>query len=102
MEKLRTIGQRSYPGGGGGGGGSEIFYTYVGSGYFFGFKLLNFNIEYFLGYEDFVDIFIGSPQNWPTFRGHLYGFYGLFLRARYRMGDNFWVAKISYIFFGCL
>ena len=35
-------------------------------GLFFGFKILNFNIfwgfqknEYFLGYEDFVDIFWG-------------------------------------------
>ena len=38
----------------------------VDSGYFWGFKILNFNIfagfkktEYFLGYEDFVDIFWG-------------------------------------------
>ena len=44
-------------------------------GLFFGFNILNFNIfggfqknEYFLGYEDFVDIFLGSPQNWPIFR----------------------------------
>ena len=36
------------------------FHTYVGSGYCFGFKILNFNIfgvllktEYFCGYEDF-------------------------------------------------
>ena len=45
--------------------------------------------EYFGGYEDFVDIFLGSPQNWTIFRGHFYAFYGLFLRSRYRMGDNF-------------
>ena len=42
-----------------------------------GFKMLNFNIfggfqktEYFWGYEDFVDIFEGSSQNWTIFRGH--------------------------------
>ena len=30
--------------GGGGGGGTLIFFTCVGSGYFLGFKILNFNI----------------------------------------------------------
>ena len=45
--------------------------------------------EYFLGYEDFVDIFWGSSQNWTIFRGHFYAFKGLFLRSRYRMGDIF-------------
>ena len=41
----------------------------VGSGYFWGFKILNFNIfggfqktEYFWGYEDFVDIFWGHHK----------------------------------------
>ena len=44
--------------------------TYIGLGYFFVFKILNFNIfwgfeknEYLEGgggYEDFVDIFLGS------------------------------------------
>ena len=62
-----------------GGGGTLIFFRYVGSVYFF--LVLNFNIfgcfqenEYFLGYEDFVDFFGGSPQNWPIFRGHFYAF----------------------------
>ena len=48
-----------------------VFHTYLGSGPFFGFKTFNFNIfggfqkkKYFLGYEDFVDIFGGSSQNW--------------------------------------
>ena len=45
------------------------------------------------GYEDFVDIFLESSQNWTIFRGHFYAFKGLFLRSRYRIGD---------IFFGCL
>ena len=26
------------------------------------------------GYEDFVDIFGGSSQNWTIFRGHFYAF----------------------------
>ena len=60
---------------GGGGGVLLYFHTYVGSGYLFGFKILNFNIfwgfqknEYFWGYEDFVDIFMGSSQNWASLR----------------------------------
>ena len=51
-----------------------------------GFKLLNFNAfggfqknKYFWGYDDFVDIFGGSSQNWTIFRGHFYVFLGLFL-----------------------
>ena len=75
---------------GGGGGVLGYFYTYVGSGQVLGFKNLNFNIcwfffwwwwggggvqkKYFLGYEDFVDIFGGSSQNWTIFRGHFYAF----------------------------
>ena len=54
--------------------------------------------EYFWGYEDFVDIFWESLQNWTIFRSHFYVFWGLFLRPRYRMGDIFWAAKISNIF----
>ena len=45
------------------------FHTYVGSDHFWGFKILNFNIlggfqknEYFLEYEDFVDIVWGSSK----------------------------------------
>ena len=57
--------------------------------------------EYTFGYEDFVDIFWGSSQNWAIIRGHFYAFYGLFLRSRYRMGDIFWVAKFSKKFYGC-
>ena len=58
-----------FPGGGWGGGGWVLlyFHAYVGSGYYWGFKILNFNIfggfqktEYFWGYEDFVDIFWGQ------------------------------------------
>ena len=60
---------------GGGGGGTLIFHSYVGSAHFFGFKILNFNIfggfeknEYFFGYKDFVDTFLGSSQNWASLR----------------------------------
>ena len=63
-------------------GGTLTFLYIRRLGLFFGFNILNFNIfwgfqknKYFLGYEDFVDMFWGvSPQNWPIFRGHLYAF----------------------------
>ena len=45
------------------------FHTYVNSVHFFGFKNLNFDIlwgfpknKYFLGYENFVDIFWGHHK----------------------------------------
>ena len=41
------------------------------------------------GYEDFMDNFLGSSQNWTSFRGHFYAFYGLSLRSGYRMGIFF-------------
>ena len=66
-------------GGGGGGGYSDIFIHRLGHS--FVFKILNFIIfcgfqknEYFLGYEDFVDIFWGSSQNWTKFSSHFYAF----------------------------
>ena len=69
--------------GGGGGGMVPYFHTYVGAGYFFGFKILKFIFSgfrkmKFLGYEDFVDIFGGSSQNLTIFRGHFYAFWGFF------------------------
>ena len=67
--------------GGSQGGGYSYIYTYVGSGHFLGFKILNFNIfggfqknKHFWGYEDFVDIFGGSLENWIIFRGYFYAF----------------------------
>ena len=75
-----------------------------------GFKILNFNIslgfqknEKKFGYEDFVDIFLGSSQNWTIFKGHFYVFKGIFLRSRYRMGGGhcFWLQKFQQ-FFGVL
>ena len=55
--------------------------AYIGSGHFFGFKILNLTIfgffpknEYFWGHVGFVDIFFGSSQNWTIFMGHFYVF----------------------------
>ena len=67
------------------GGGGEWYSDtlYVSSRHFLGFKILNFNIfcgfqkkikKYFLEYENFVDIFFGSSQNWTIFSGHVYAF----------------------------
>ena len=84
------------------GGCSDIF-IYIGSAIFFGIKILHFNIfwgfqkKYFLGYEDFVDTFWGSSQNWTSFRGRFYAFYGHFLWSRrYILG----LQKFQ-IFLGC-
>ena len=61
---------------GGGGGDTAIFSHIPWLGLMFWFKILNFNIfgvsrkmNIFLGYEDFVDIFGGSSQNWASLRG---------------------------------
>ena len=56
----------------------------------------------FGGYEDFVDIFLGSSQNWASLRVISMHFNGLFLRSMYRIGIFLWVAKISKLFFGVL
>ena len=60
----------------GGGGDTAIFSHIRRLGLIFGFKILNFNIFgvsrkmiIFWGYEDFVDIFGGSSQNWASLRG---------------------------------
>ena len=37
--------------------------------------------EYFWGYEDFVDILVGSSQNRTGFRGHVCAFLVLFLMS---------------------
>ena len=50
------------------GGVLRNFYTYVGSGIFFGFKILNFNVfggfwkMNIFWYEDFVDMFWGHHK----------------------------------------
>ena len=90
-----------------GGGVLWYFHTYVGTGYFLGFKILNFNIfggfeknEYFWGYKDFVDIFWGHHKIglvWGSFQCLL----GSFLRSRYKIGIFFGLLKFQ-IFFGVL
>ena len=70
---------------GGGGGYSDIFIHKWARLIFWGVK--NFESHYFFrggvqkffffgggGYEDFVDIFGRSSQNWTIFRGHFYVF----------------------------
>ena len=35
-----------------------------------------------MGYENFVDIFFGSSQNWTILRGHFYCISGSFLKVK--------------------
>ena len=65
---VRRLGPFFFFGGGGGGGG-------------WGVKIKNFNIyevfrknEFFGGYEDFVDIFLGSSKTWTIIMGHFCAF----------------------------
>ena len=55
----------------------------------------------FGGYEDFVDIFWGSSQNWASLRVISMQF-RVFLKVKVQNWDMFGVAKISNIFLGCL
>ena len=68
-------------------GGTLIFSYIRRLGPFFGGQNFEFQYflgfqknEYFFGYENFVDIFLGSSQDWASFRGYYYVFLGLFLR----------------------
>ena len=57
----------------------------------------------FLGYEDFVDIFFASSQNWASLRVISMQFRVFFLfKVKVQNWVSFWVAKISNIFLGCL
>ena len=93
---------------GGGGGGTLIFSNIRRLGPFFGFKNLEFQYflvssenEYFLGYEDFVDIFWGSSQNLASLRVISMQF-RVFFKVTVQNWDIFCVAKISNNFLGCL
>ena len=65
-----------------GGGGGTLIFSYIHRlGPFWGVQNCESHYlggfqknEYFLGYEDFVDIFLGSPQNWTIFRTPFYVF----------------------------
>ena len=69
-------------------GGGALILSYIHTlGPFLGvqnFEFQNFwgfqKKYYFLGYEDFVYIFLGSSQNWTSLRGHFHVFQGRFLR----------------------
>ena len=53
----------------------------------------------FWGFEDFVDIFLGSSQNWASLGVISMQFRVFFLRSRYRIGIFFGLLKFQ-IFFG--
>ena len=62
------------------GRGVLFFHTFIGSGHFLGFKILNLTIlggfqknKYFWGMK-ILWIFLGSSQNWTIFRSHFYVF----------------------------
>ena len=55
----------------------------------------------FGGYEDFVDNFWGSSQNWASWSIISMQF-RVFFKVKVQNLDIFWVAKISNIFLGCL
>ena len=60
-------------GGGGGGGGFYYFHTFVGSGHFLGFKILNFNDFFFFGGGGGfrkINIFWGMKILWIFLWGH--------------------------------
>ena len=56
----------------------------------------------FLGYEDFVDMFLGSSQNRASLRVIYMQFRVVFEGQGTELGYFIWVAKISNIFLGCL
>ena len=75
------------------------------------FWVQNFEFQYFLGfqkndycfgYEDFVDIFLGSSQNWTIIKGSFLCILGSHLKVKVQNGSICLVAKISNSFLGCL
>ena len=79
--------------------------AYIGSGHFLGFKILNLTI---FGVFPKNEYFWGMKVLWIFFwvitkLNYIYGSFlcilGSFFRARYRMGDIFWAAKISFFLF---
>ena len=86
-------------------GGTLIFHTtFVGPGHFIWFKILNFSISFFFsgggGYEDFVDIFLVSSQNW-TKLGVISLHLGSFFKVKVQCGGYFLrLIKFQIIFLG--
>ena len=98
---------------GGGGRVLRYFHTYVGSGYFWGFKILNFNIFWVFrkmkivwGMKILWLFFWGGGGGGNHKNGLVWGSFlcilGSFLRSSYRFWIFLGVAKISNIFLGCL
>ena len=89
-------------------GGCTLIFSYIRRlGSFFWFKILNFNIfggfqknEYFLGYEDFLDIFWG-PHKIGLYLGSFLCILGFFLKVNVQYGVFLGLQKFQ-IFFGCL
>ena len=89
------------------GGVLLCFHTYIGSGYFLGFKIFNFNIFWV-----FQKTFGGMKILWIFFGGHhKIGLYFEDISMHFRVFSEgqgtewrifFWVAKISNIFLGVL
>ena len=88
---------------GGGGGRALIFQTYVGSGHFFWFEILYFNIFGVFRKNKILWIFLwGLSRNWTIFRDHFIHFRVFFYGKGTECGAFFGVAKISNIFLECL
>ena len=106
-EWIQKVLLEGVPGGGGGGGGTLIFSHKRRLGLFFWFKILNFNflgvfrkMNIFGGYEDFVDIFLGSSQYWASLRVISKHFRVFFKGQGTRLGHFFGVAKFQIFFWG--
>ena len=56
----------------------------------------------FLGYEDFVDIFSGSSQNWASFRVIFMQFRVFFEVKEPSLDIFFGLLKFQIFFWGCL
>ena len=88
------------------GGTLSLIFSYVGSGHFSGFKILNFDIlgdfqknEYFGGYEDFVDIFWGHHKL-DYMQGSFLRILRSFLKVKVQNGGYFFGLLKFHIFFG--
>ena len=83
-----------------GGGGGTLIFSYIRRLWPF-LGVQNFEFQYFGGfskkknwggggYENFMDIFMGSSQNWTILRGHFYTLIlGSFLKVKVQNGGYF-------------
>ena len=53
----------------------------------------------FWGCEDFVDIFLGSSQNWAYLRV-ISMYFRVFFKVKVRYWDIFWLLKFQIFFWG--